>query len=89
MTSEDPGGDVWLSFKDLKRAGIVENWQTLGAWQRDPRVNFPKGRLLGPNTRRWSKLEDIDPWLASRPECPRNAPQRSASKRTVRNGGVS
>jgi hypothetical protein len=23
--------------------------------------------LLAPNTRRWSKQRDIDPWLASRP----------------------
>ena len=28
---------------------------------------FPLGRLLAPNTRRWSKQHDIDPWLASRP----------------------
>lgn len=79
--------DIWLSFHDLKRAGIVENWQTLSAWQRDPRINFPRGRLFGPNTRRWSKLTDIDPWLASRPiDRPCGLPQRPAPKRRPREG---
>jgi hypothetical protein len=59
--------DIWLSFDDLKRAGIVNSWKTLGEWQRDPRINFPPGRLFAPNTRRWSKQHEIDPWLASRP----------------------
>lgn len=59
--------DVWLSFDDLKRAGIVNSWKTLGEWQRDKRIGFPAGRLFAPNTRRWSKQHDIDPWLASRP----------------------
>jgi hypothetical protein len=59
--------DTWLSFDDLRRAGIVDSWKTLGEWQRDPRIHFPLGRLLAPNTRRWSKEYDIDPWLASRP----------------------
>ena len=56
--------EVWLSFKDLRDANIVKNWETLGEWQR--LLNFPAGRLLGPNTRRWTKTE-IDEWLASRP----------------------
>jgi hypothetical protein len=59
--------DMWLSFDDLRRAGIVTNRKTLIEWQRDPRIGFPLGRLLGPSTRRWSKRHDIDPWLASRP----------------------
>jgi hypothetical protein len=59
--------DSWLSFDDLRRAGIVGSWKTLCEWQRDPRIGFPLGRLLAPNTRRWSKQHDIDPWLASRP----------------------
>ena len=59
--------DIWLSFDDLKRAGIVYSWTTLRDWQRDPRIRFPLGRLLAPNTRRWSKQREIDPWLASRP----------------------
>ena len=59
--------DVWLTFTDLKRAGVVDSWQTLLRWQNDPRVDFPKGRLFGPNSRRWSKQREIDPWLESRP----------------------
>lgn len=62
-----PALDRWLSFDDLRRAGIVTNRKTLIEWQRDPRIGFPLGRLLGPSTRRWSKQHDIDPWLASRP----------------------
>jgi hypothetical protein len=59
--------DVWVSFGDLVRAGIIANWYTLRMWQKDPKIAFPKGRLFGPNSRRWSKQHDIDPWLASRP----------------------
>jgi hypothetical protein len=54
----------WLSYKDLRAAGIVSNWQTLRTWQRTQA--FPAGRLFGPNTRRWSRAE-IEEWLASRP----------------------
>jgi hypothetical protein len=59
--------DIWLSFDDLKNAGIVKNWQTLRNWQRDPQIGFPSGKLFGPNTRRWSKRHDIEPWVESRP----------------------
>jgi hypothetical protein len=59
--------DVWLSFNDLKRAGVVPNWQTLRSWQKDLKIGFPPGRLFGPNSRRWNKQHEIDPWLASRP----------------------
>jgi hypothetical protein len=64
---DDDALDVWLSFDDLRRAGIVDSRKTLRDWQRDPRVRFPRGVLLAPNTRRWSKQREIDPWLASRP----------------------
>jgi len=59
--------DTWLTFADLKRAGVVDSWQTLIRWQNDPRIDFPKGRLFGPNSRRWSKQHEIDPWLENRP----------------------
>jgi hypothetical protein len=65
--SSDDELDVWLTFAELKRVGIVDSWQTLIRWQNDPRIDFPKGRLFGPNTRRWNKQKEIDPWLASRP----------------------
>ena len=56
-----------MCFADLRRAGIVSSWKTLREWQRDKRVGFPLGRLLCPNTRRWSKHHEIDPWLKDRP----------------------
>lgn len=62
-----PGLDTYVTFTDLKAAGIVPNWTTLRAWQKDPEINFPPGRLFGPNSRRWALAEEILPWLASRP----------------------
>jgi hypothetical protein len=59
--------DVWLSFDDPRRAGIVDSWKTPGEWQRDPRVNSQRERLFARNTRRWSKQHEIDPWQQSRP----------------------
>ena len=57
--------DTWLSYEDLKAAGIVKNRETLRLWQE--KYNFPRGRLFGPGSRRWGKHSEIDPWLASRP----------------------
>lgn len=57
----------WLTFADLQAQGIVPNWQTLRQWQKDPKIGFPSDRLFGPNSRRWSKHHEIEPWLASRP----------------------
>jgi predicted DNA-binding transcriptional regulator AlpA len=59
--------DDWMSFSDLKQAGIVESWEALKNWQQDPRIRFPRGRLFGPNARRWNRQKEIEPWLASRP----------------------
>ena len=55
-----------LRFPDLKARGIVNNWVTLMAWTRDPRVAFPPGRWIGPNSKAWSEQE-IEQWLARRP----------------------
>ena len=57
----------WVSFADLREMGIVPNWQTLRAWQKNSNIAFPLGRLFGPNTRRWNVQTEIKPWLASRP----------------------
>jgi hypothetical protein len=57
----------WVSFADLQELGIIPNWVTLRAWQKDPQIGFPLGRLLGPNSRRWHMQTEIEPWLASRP----------------------
>jgi hypothetical protein len=63
-----------LRYADLKDRGIVNNRQTLKNWQNDPKVNFPKGQLTGPNTRTWDEDEEIIPWLESRPTDPKSAP---------------
>ncbi len=55
----------WLSFDDLQAMGVVSNWQTLADWQE--KYGFPSGRLFGPNTRRWNRQHEIEPWLQSRP----------------------
>jgi predicted DNA-binding transcriptional regulator AlpA len=52
-----------LRFADLKKMGIVSNWQTLGRWIRDE--GFPAGIKLGPNTRAWRKDWVMD-WLTTR-----------------------
>jgi hypothetical protein len=59
--------DVWLEFSDLQRQKILKSRQQLKQWQDDPRINFSKGRLFGPNSRRWHKGREIIPWLESRP----------------------
>jgi hypothetical protein len=58
--------DTWLTFRDLQRAGVVKNWPTLLSWQRDPDISFPRGKLFGANSRRWSQKE-INEWISSRP----------------------
>jgi hypothetical protein len=75
---------VWLDFADLKEMGVVDSWQTLRTWQRDPKIGFPPGRLFGPNSRRWDREKEINPWLETRPivreafEAP--PPRKSARK---------
>ena len=60
MSDDDP----WLRFVDLKRMKILSNHVTLKRWIE--REGFPRGRMLGPNTRAWREFE-IDAWLDSRP----------------------
>jgi predicted DNA-binding transcriptional regulator AlpA len=52
-----------LKFKDLKAAGIVNNWTTLVRWIDSG--DFPPGIKLGPNSRAWTDTS-IAEWLASR-----------------------
>ncbi len=45
----------WYRYHDLVAMGLVNNRTTLHRW-----INaglFPKGRMLGPNTRAWSADE--------------------------------
>lgn len=55
-----------LRFKDLHVVGI-RNWPTLTRWQETQ--GFPKGRLLGENTRVWTE-EEVEAWWESRAEPP-------------------
>jgi predicted DNA-binding transcriptional regulator AlpA len=55
----------FIRFRDLKERQIVNSWPQLGRMIRDEA--FPRGKMLGPNTRAWSEQEIAD-WLASRPE---------------------
>jgi len=55
---------VLLRFRDLKARGLVSNHVTLKRWIE--KEGFPRGLLLGPNTRVWRE-SDVEAWLASRP----------------------
>jgi predicted DNA-binding transcriptional regulator AlpA len=56
---------TYLRFKDLKAAGIVNNWMTLERRIKDS--NFPKGRYLGKNhrLRAWTE-EEVMAWIKTR-----------------------
>jgi predicted DNA-binding transcriptional regulator AlpA len=70
----------FLRFADLKALGIVRSWPMLR--RRIDRDGFPRGRMLGPNTRVWSEKE-IDDWLSSRPTASKPPPRRKAKNATV------
>jgi predicted DNA-binding transcriptional regulator AlpA len=59
-----------LKFKDLARVG-VNNYPTLKRWQKDQ--GFPKGRLLGENTRVWTEEEIVAWWDSKADPPPENA----------------
>lgn len=50
-----------MRFADLKAQGIVNNRATLSRWIK--RQGFPRGFLLGPNSRGWY-AHDIEGWLS-------------------------
>ena len=58
--------DKLLKFRDLARVG-VNNYPTLKRWQGTQ--GFPKGRLLGENTRVWT-VEEVEAWWESRADPP-------------------
>lgn len=63
-----------LRFRDLVALGILNNRVTLKNWI--ARYDFPRGQLLGPNTRVWSE-DEIQDWVARRPvELPPGSPRR-------------
>jgi predicted DNA-binding transcriptional regulator AlpA len=66
----------FLRYPDLEAAGIVRNWPGL---QRLIKTHgFPRGVMLGANTRAWDEAE-VEAWLASRPTGPKPVP-RSAGR---------
>ena len=63
-----------LRYFDLVERGIVKNRTTLKNWQNNPKVNFPKGQMTGPNLPDMGPETEINPWLESRPVEPKPAP---------------
>jgi predicted DNA-binding transcriptional regulator AlpA len=55
---------VFVRYKDLVAAGIVSSWMQLRRLIEND--NFPRGVLLGRNTRAW-RVQDITTWLDGRP----------------------
>jgi predicted DNA-binding transcriptional regulator AlpA len=55
---------LYLRYNDLAAKGVVNNRPTLYRWIK--RYGFPKGQLLGPNTRAW-RIDEVEEWLRSRP----------------------
>jgi predicted DNA-binding transcriptional regulator AlpA len=60
-----------LRYRDLVALGIVANRITLRNWIRDR--GFPRGVLLGPNSRSWA-ADEVETWIASRPSSPKRTP---------------
>lgn len=54
---------TYLRYKDLVERGIVRNRMTLSRWIRFH--GFPRGIMLGPNTRAWAE-DEIEAYLEKR-----------------------
>jgi predicted DNA-binding transcriptional regulator AlpA len=70
-----------LRFPDLQKRNIVKSWPQLKRLQE--RHGFPRGRMIGPNTRAFTE-EEIDEWVATRPvdgPAPRGAAKAKAKAR--------
>lgn len=64
ITEDAPRLPHFARFKDLRTAGICDNWQQLNRLIED--YGFPPGQLLSPNTRAWN-IDEVRQWLAARP----------------------
>ena len=68
----------FLCFADLRDRGIVNSWPMLK--RRIENQGFPRGRMLGPNTRAWTE-DEVAVWLES---CPTAGPApRGAAKKAA------
>jgi predicted DNA-binding transcriptional regulator AlpA len=74
-----------LRYADLLALGIVNNRATLANWIRDR--GFPRGSLIGPNSRAWSAAE-VREWLDSRPTAPKPTPSTGGRRRAVATGAA-
>jgi predicted DNA-binding transcriptional regulator AlpA len=54
----------FVRFPVLQQRGIVKSWPMLK--RRIERDGFPRGRMIGPNSRAWTE-DEIEDWIASRP----------------------
>jgi predicted DNA-binding transcriptional regulator AlpA len=70
-------------FKDLAQIG-VRNYPTLYRWIETQ--GFPKGRLLGENTRVWTEAE-LQSWFESRPTDPPPDKAKPAPSVAAEGGG--
>jgi predicted DNA-binding transcriptional regulator AlpA len=64
LTNRESKMTKLLRFRDLQQRGVVKSWPMLQ--RRVARDGFPRGRMLGPNSRAWTE-DEIEKWLASRP----------------------
>jgi len=53
-----------LRFSDLRIRGVAQNWPTLK--RRIENDGFPRGRMIGANTRVWVEAE-VEEWIKTRP----------------------
>jgi hypothetical protein len=72
----------WLRYSDLVQRGTVNNRPQLKNLQEN--YGFPRGRLLGPNTRVWDEKTEVEPWEASRPTAPKPVHPLKPGKRRGR-----
>jgi hypothetical protein len=74
-----------LRYADLRDLGIVNNRVTLSNWIKD--LGFPRGQLIGPNTRVWTEVE-VSKWLDKRPSAMKPTPRSPGRSRKADHAGV-
>ncbi|HMF26434.1 MAG TPA: hypothetical protein VKG24_30540 [Pseudolabrys sp.] len=80
-----------LRYADLVALGIVNNRTTLRNWIEGKGLEpgqkpFPRGQLIGPNSRAWRE-DEVQAWLEARPAAPKPylvTPRRPGRPRKVR-----
>ncbi len=60
---QDKLPEKWWRFRHLKRAGYVNNRETLRRWQRD--IGFPQGVSFGPNSVMYDRAA-VEAWAKAR-----------------------